>query len=489
MLLISAALSVSCRDEAGSSQRWAWQSGRQILSDKPWGGVFDQAMDQRVEKFTESVSFDRRLYAHDIRGSIAHANMLSKVGVLTDDERHQIVTGLEQIGEEIAAGRFQFRQELEDIHMNVERTLVERIGDTGRKLHTGRSRNDQISNDIRLWVRDEIDAMSNRLELVQRAFISRAEADAGVIVPAYTHLQRAQPVLAAHYWLAYCEKLERERERLADCRNRVNQMSLGSAALAGTSIPIDRHMVAEELEFDGILANSLDGSSARDFILEFAFCLASIATTLSGWAEEWILWSTTEFSFLRLPQKFCTGSSIMPQKINPDVLELVRGKTGRVVGNLMALFTILKGLPQAYNRDLQEDKERLFDSVDTVAACLDLAAPIVAGAELNRGAITARLDEGYLDATTLMEHLIMEGVPQRTAHEIIGRLVATAMKKGVPLAELPQDVFQSAHESLDASVYEVLGAKRAVEAFTSYGSTNPEQVQHQLTLWRERLSD
>jgi argininosuccinate lyase len=446
-------------------------------------------MDQRVEKFTESVSFDRRLYAHDIRGSIAHANMLSKVGVLTDDERHKIVTGLEQIGDEIAAGRFQFRQELEDIHMNVERTLTERIGDVGRKLHTGRSRNDQVSNDIRLWIRDEIDAMSTRLELVQRAFVSRTDTEAGVIVPAYTHLQRAQPVLAAHYWLAYCEKLERERERLADCRNRVNQMSLGSAALAGTSIPIDRHMVAEELEFDGILANSLDGSSARDFVLEFAFCLASIATTLSGWAEEWILWSTTEFSFLRLPQKFCTGSSIMPQKINPDVLELIRGKTGRVVGNLMALFTILKGLPQAYNRDLQEDKERLFDSVDTVAACLDLAAPIVAGAELNRGAIADRLEEGYLDATTLMEHLIMKGVPQRTAHEIIGRLVATAMKKGVPLAELPQDVFQSAHDSLDASVYGILGAQRAVEAITSYGSTNPEQIEHQLTLWRERLSD
>jgi argininosuccinate lyase len=458
------------------------------LSDKPWGGVFDQAMDHRVEKFTESVSFDRRLYAQDIRGSIAHANMLSKVGILTDEERHQIVTGLERIGQEIAAGRFQFRQDLEDIHMNIERTLTERIGDVGRKLHTGRSRNDQISNDIRLWVRDEIDAMSTRLELVQRAFISRADTDAGVVLPAYTHLQRAQPVLAIHYWLAYCEKLERERDRLADCHSRVNQMSLGSAALAGTSIPIDRHMVAEELGFDGILANSLDGSSARDFVVEFAFCLASIATQLSGWAEEWIIWSTTEFGFLRLPQKFCTGSSIMPQKINPDVLELIRGKTGRVVGNLMALLTILKGLPQAYNRDLQEDKERLFDSVDTVAACLDLAAPVVAGAELNRTAIAARLNEGYLDATTLMEHLIMKGVPQRTAHEIIGRLVAMAMKQGVPLGELPQDAFQSAHESLDASVYEVLGAQRAIEAITSYGSTNPEQVDHQLSIWREKLS-
>jgi argininosuccinate lyase len=459
------------------------------LADKPWSGVFDRATDRRVEKFTESVSFDQRLYAHDIRGSIAHANMLSKVGILTDDERHQIVTGLEQIGHEIATGRFTFREELEDVHMNVERALIDRIGDVGRKLHTGRSRNDQISNDIRLWVRDEIDAMSARLEAVQRAFLGRWKHDWGVILPAYTHLQRAQPVLAAHYWLAYCEKLERDRERLADCRARVNQMSLGTAALAGTSIPIDRHMVAEELEFDGILANSLDASSDRDFVIEFAFCLATIATHLSGWAEEWILWTTTEFGFIRLPQEFCTGSSIMPQKINPDVLELIRGRTGRVVGNLMSLLMLVKGLPLAYNRDLQEDKQRLFESVDTVAACLELAAPIVAGAELNRERIAARINEGYLDATTLMEHLMLQGVPQRTAHELIGKLVATAMKRGVPLADLPLEEFQAAHPTLDKSVFEVLGVDRAVDAFSSYGSTNPEQVTHQLELWRERLGE
>ena len=316
-----------------------------------------------------------------------------------------------------------------------------------------------------------------------------SKQDWGVILPAYTHLQRAQPVLAAHYWLAYCEKLERDRERLADCRARVNQMSLGTAALAGTSIPIDRHMVADELEFDGILANSLDASSDRDFVVEFAFCLATIATHLSGWAEEWILWTTTEFGFIRLPQEFCTGSSIMPQKINPDVLELIRGRTARVVGNLMSLLMLVKGLPLAYNRDLQEDKQRLFDSVDTVAACLELAAPIVAGAELNRDRIAARINEGYLDATTLMEHLILQGVPQRTAHELIGRLVASAMKRGVPLAGLPLEEFQAAHPALDKSVFDVLGVDRAVEAFSSYGSTSPEQVAHQLELWRERLSE
>jgi argininosuccinate lyase len=458
------------------------------VSDKPWGGVFDQSTDRRVEKFTQSVSYDRRLYAHDIRGSIAHAHMLSKVGVLTDDERHQIVTALEEIGRDIAAGRFNFRPDLEDVHMNIERALVEQIGDVGRKLHTGRSRNDQVSTDLRLWIRDELDAVSRRLLALQRAFVDRADSDAGVILPGYTHLQRAQPVLAAHYWLAYCEKFDRDRDRLADCRSRVNQLPLGTAALAGTTIPIDRHMVADELGFDGILANSLDSSSDRDFVLEFAFCLATIATHLSGWAEEWILWSTTEFGFLRLPQQFCTGSSIMPQKINPDVLELTRGKTARVIGNLTSVFVLLKGLPLAYNRDLQEDKERLFDSVDTVAACLELAAPIVAGTELNRDAITAQLDRGYLDATTLMEHLILLGVPQRTAHEIIGRLVATAMKRGTSLALLSLEEFQAAHPSLDQSVYEILGAQRAVEAFTSYGSTNPDQVDHQLAHWRQRLN-
>jgi argininosuccinate lyase len=458
------------------------------LAAKPWGGVFDQATDRRVEKFTESVTFDGRLYAHDIQGSIAHAHMLSKVGVLTDDERHQIVASLEQIGREIAAGELPFRQELEDVHMNIERALIDRIGDVGRKLHTGRSRNDQVSTDLRLWVRDQISAISARLIELQRAFVSRADRDSGVILPGYTHLQRAQPVLAVHYWLAYCEKFDRDCQRLADCRRRTNQLPLGTAALAGTTIPIDRHMVADELEFEGILANSLDSSSDRDFVLEFAFDLALIAAHLSTWAEEWILWSTTEFNFIRLPQPYCTGSSIMPQKINPDVLELIRGKTGRVIGNLTSLLVLVKGLPLAYNRDLQEDKERIFDSVDTVGACLDLAAAVVAGAELNRDAINERLEKGYLDATTLMEHLIMLGVPQRTAHEIIGQLVKSAMKRGVALAELPLEEFQAAHPSLDQTVYDVLGVRRAIEAFTSYGSTNPEQVEHQLNAWRERLS-
>jgi argininosuccinate lyase len=458
------------------------------LPDKPWGSVFSEATDRRVEKFTESVSFDHRLCAHDIRGSIAHAQMLAKVGILTDDERHEIVTGLEAIAREVAEGRFEFRQELEDVHMNVERTLIERIGDVGRKLHTGRSRNDQVSTDLRLWVREQIDSLRRQLRDLQRAFVERAETDSGVILPGYTHMQRAQPVLAAHYWLAYCEKFQRDRDRLADCRRRVNQLPLGCAALAGTSIPIDRQMVADELEFDGLVANSLDASSDRDFVVEFAFCLSMIAEHLSGWADEWVLWCTTEFGFLRLPQAFCTGSSIMPQKINPDVLELIRGKTGRVLGNLVSLLVLTKGLPLAYHRDLQEDKERIFDSADTVAACLDAAVPIVAGAKLNREAIAARLEEGYLDATTLMEHLIMQGVPQRSAHEIVGRLVKNALERNVPLSGLPLSEFQAAHPSLDETIYQVLGAERSVTAFTSYGSTGPAQVQHQLAAWRHQLA-
>jgi len=458
------------------------------LAKKPWGGVFDGATDPRVEKFTESVSFDHRLYAHDIRGSLAHARMLATCGVLTEAEVQQIIDGLEQIGNEIATGTFSFSTELEDVHMNIESALIERIGDVGRKLHTGRSRNDQVSTDFRLWIRDAIDRLDEKLVDLQRAFVSRTERDAEVVLPGYTHMQRAQPVLANHYWLAYCEKLERDRTRLGDCRERVNQLPLGTAALAGTTIDIDRQHVADELGFDSLLANSLDSSSDRDFAIEYCFVLTLIAEHLSTWAEEWILWSTSEFGFLTLPQAYCTGSSIMPQKINPDVLELVRGKTARVVGNLTSLLVLVKGLPLAYNRDLQEDKERVFDSADTVEACVELAAAVVAGAELNREAIAEKLDRGYLDATTLMEYLIQKGVPQRSAHEIIGQLVGQAMKQNVPLAALSLSDFQAAHASLDEKVFEVLGVEQAVSAFVSYGSTAPKQVAQQVTLWKERLS-
>ncbi|MEX0793632.1 MAG: argininosuccinate lyase [Pirellulaceae bacterium] len=450
-------------------------------------GVFNTAVDRRVEAFTESISFDHRLYAHDILGSIAHAQMLADVGVLTADEADQIEATLEQIRAEIESGQFSFDRELEDVHMNIEKALVDRLGDTGRKLHTGRSRNDQISTDCRLWVRDAIDQIDARLAEVQKSFVGRCDADFDVILPAYTHLQRAQPVLAPHVWLAYTEKFARDRQRLADCRRRVNICSLGTAALAGTTIGIDRRNVAQRLGFEGVAANSIDVSSDRDFVLEFAFCLAMIAEHLSTWAEEWILWSTFEFNFIKLPQQFCTGSSIMPQKINPDVCELIRGKSARVIGNLQTLLVLIKGLPLAYNRDLQEDKEPLFDSFDTVDAGLDLMASIVAGATLNREQIESRLEDGFLDATTLMEHLIRSGTPQRTAHHQIGSLVAAAMERRCRLADLTLDDFRAVNPRLDANIYDILGVQRAVSAFRSEGSTAPAEVKKQITHWKQQL--
>ncbi len=457
------------------------------MAKKAWSGVFEEATDRRVEEFTESVSFDRRLYAHDITASIAHAQMLARVGLITPDECQQIEQSLGDIRQEIEQGRFQFEIELEDIHMHIERALIDRLGDVGRKLHTARSRNDQVSTDLRLWVRDAIDQIDGRLVALQRAFVARADEDEGVILPAYTHMQRAQPVLAAHYWLCYCEKLQRDRGRLADCRKRANECSLGAAAVAGSSLPIDRQDVANRLEFARVAANSIDVSSDRDFVLEFAFALTMIAEHLSTWAEEWVLWSTSEFDFLKLPQAFCTGSSIMPQKVNPDVLELVRGKTARVVGNLTSLLVLIKGLPLAYNRDLQEDKERLFDSFDTVDRCLELAAPLVAGAALKRESIAERLDRGHLDATTLMEALVRRGVAQRTAHEIVGKLVRKALDRQVRLSDLTLEEFQAVDETLDTSLREVLGVERAVNAFVSYGSTAPAEVAAQLQSWKQKL--
>jgi argininosuccinate lyase len=457
------------------------------MTEKAWSGVFSEATDRRVEKFTESVSFDHRLYAHDIACSIAHAKMLAKVGLIKNDECQKIKQALEQIRTEIEQGQFPLCSEIEDIHMHIERALIDRLGDVGRKLHTARSRNDQVSTDLRLWVREAIEFIDQRLLAVQRALVGRCDGDADVILPGYTHLRRAQPVLAPHYWLAYCEKFERDRQRLADCRRRTNVLSLGTAALAGTSLPIDRDEVARQLGFEAVAANSLDASSDRDFVVEFVFALAMIAEHLSAWAEEWIIWSTVEFDFLKLPQAFCTGSSIMPQKINPDVLELIRGKTARVVGNLQTLLVLVKGLPLAYNRDLQEDKPPLFDAFDTVKSSLELAAPLMAETELNRPAIAERLDQGYMDATALMEYLIRRGMAQRTAHVLVGRLVSRAMEQGLRLMDLPWSEFQAVEPTLDKSIYDVLGVEKAVGAMCSAGSTGPEHVMLQVQQWKKRL--
>ena len=451
-------------------------------------GVFQASTDARLEAFAESISFDKRLYRQDIRGSIAHARMLQAKGLISESDLSAIVDTLQQIETEIEAGDFPIRLELEDIHMHIESVLIDRIGDVGRKLHTARSRNDQVSTDARMWVREAIDQVDALLLELQRSFLGRCEADMDVILPAYTHLQRAQPVLAPHYWLAYIEKFQRDRERLADCRRRVNQSPLGVAAVAGTTLPIDRQMTADALDFEGVTANSLDTSSDRDFILESAFVLSLVASHLSGWAEEWILWSTVEFNFIKMPQQFCTGSSIMPQKVNPDTLELTRGKSARVMGNLQTLMLLVKNLPLAYNRDLQEDKPPLFDSFDTIIAMLELAIPIVAGSELQREAIAARIEEGYLDATTLMEWLIKKGIPQRTAHHAVGAIVGQAMEAGVPLTDLSLEAMQQHAAEIDETIFESLGTANAVATFSSYGSTAPDQVRQQIDSWAKRLA-
>jgi argininosuccinate lyase len=457
------------------------------MSQKTWGGRFAGGTDARVEAFTESISFDRRLYRHDIEASQAHARMLAEVGLLTSTEADQICSALSEIGVVIEAGKMEFSISLEDIHTHIERALIARLGDIGRKLHTGRSRNDQVVTDVKLWVREAIDELDGLLADLQKAFVISAEREQGVILPGYTHLQRAQPVLATHYFLAYVEKFQRDRERFADCRKRVNVLPLGAAALAGTSLPIDRESVRQKLGFDSVARNSLDVSSDRDFLLEFVFCLSTVAIHLSGWAEEWVIWATTEFNFLELPDAFCTGSSIMPHKKNPDVLELTRGKTGRVIGALQQLLVLVKGLPLAYNRDLQEDKLAVFDAFDTVAACLGVAAPLVEQTRLRREVIAARLDAGFLDATTLMEGLIARGVPMRSAHEAVGKLVRECEQGKCRLADLPDGQFEAIVPGQGAALRATLGVANAIAAFRSYGSTATAEVTKQLSEWKTRL--
>jgi argininosuccinate lyase len=458
------------------------------VSQKTWGGRFTGGTDARVEAFTESISYDRRLYRHDSRASQAHARMLAAVGLLTATEAEQICESLDRIVARIDRGEFTFSTALEDIHTHIERALIDDLGDLGRKLHTARSRNDQVVTDVKLWVRDAIDATDGLLLLLQRSFVEAGIRYKDLILPGYTHLQRAQPVLAAHYFLAYVEKFQRDRERLQDARKRAVVLPLGAAALAGTSLPIDREHVARQLGFTQVARNSLDVSSDRDFALEFVFCLSTIALHLSGWADEWILWATTEFSFLDLPDAFCTGSSIMPHKKNPDVLELIRGKTARVVGALNQLMTLVKGLPLAYNRDLQEDKPNLFDAYDVISMSLELAAALVKEIKFREEVIAARIEEGFLDATTLMEFLVARGVPMRSAHEAVGKLVRLGEERRAKLAELPPEVYENVQPGLAADVYKVLGVRNALTAFRSAGSTAPAEVAGQLAYWQDRLA-
>ncbi|MDC4225113.1 MAG: argininosuccinate lyase [Candidatus Manganitrophus sp.] len=402
---------------------------------KAWEGRFTEATDPEVERFTSSFSFDRRLYRYDIQGSIVHTEALGRAGLLTEGERDTLIRGLKEIEAEIAAegDRIQAAAADEDIHMHIERRLVEKVGEVGGKLHTGRSRNDQIALDLRLYLRDETGTLVELIRSVQRALVAQAESHIDTVLPGYTHLQRAQPISLAHQLLAYYEMLERDRGRFIDCLKRTDQMPLGAGALAGNSFGINREMVARALGFSEATANSLDTVSDRDFIVEFLSAASILMMHLSRWAEDWILWASTEFGFIALPDRFCTGSSMMPQKKNPDVLELIRGKTGLVYGSLLTLLTLLKGLPLSYNRDLQEDKEPLFNTVDTVKSAVRLLADLVRQVSFRKERMLEATREGFLLATDLADYLVLKGLPFRQAHKVAGKMVRQSLEEGKPM--------------------------------------------------------
>ncbi len=443
---------------------------------KPWGGRFSEATDAFVERFTASIGFDYRLYHHDINGSIAHATMLAKVGVLTEAERDQIINGLEEIRAEILAGKFTWSVSLEDVHMNIEALLTQRIGITGKKLHTGRSRNDQVATDIRLYMRDEIDAIAKELTRLQQGMLQLAEANTDTIMPGFTHLQTAQPVTFGHHILAWFEMLQRDYSRLLDCRKRMNYLPLGSAALAGTTYPIDRAYTAQLLGFEAPTENSLDSVSDRDFAIEFCAFASILLTHMSRMSEELVLWTSSQFKFIDLPDRFCTGSSIMPQKKNPDVPELVRGKTGRVNGHLIALLTLMKSQPLAYNKDNQEDKEPVFDAIDTVKDCLRAFADMVPAIQPRKAEMYEAAKRGFSTATDLADYLVRRGVPFRDAHEIVGKSVAYGVESGKDLSEMSLAELQQFSTVIEQDVFAVLTLEGSVAARNHIGGTAPAQV-------------
>ncbi|HET6472344.1 MAG TPA: argininosuccinate lyase [Pseudomonadales bacterium] len=454
---------------------------------KLWGGRFSEPTDQFVERFTASIDFDARLYHHDIVGSIAHARMLAHVGVLSDNECGAIVDGLNRIHAEIDEGSLQWSIANEDVHMNVESRLIELVGEVGKRLHTGRSRNDQVATDVRLYLRDEIDTLRASMTQLLGALLDLAERHADTIMPGFTHLQTAQPVTFGHHLMAWFEMLLRDRERLTELRTRVNVLPLGSAALAGTTFPIDRAFTARELGFDSVSENSLDAVSDRDFAIEFC-SIASIAMVhLSRWSEELVLWSSQQFGFVDLPDRFCTGSSIMPQKKNPDVPELVRGKTGRVVGHLMGLLTLMKGQPLAYNKDNQEDKEPLFDAVDTLKDCVTAMLGMLPHLDVRADRMREAAARGFATATDLADYLVRKHVPFRDAHEAVGRCVARALAKGVALSDLSLDEFKSFSPLIERDVFDVLTLEGSVNARNHVGGTAPAQVRAAIARGRTRL--
>lgn len=454
---------------------------------KPWGGRFAEATDAFVETFTASVNFDRRLYDYDIQGSIAHANMLATVGILTDDERTGIVSGLQTIHKEIDDGDFVWQVSLEDVHMNIESRLVGLIGDTGKKLHTGRSRNDQIATDIRLYLRAEIDELVAAEKVLLEHILTLAQRHADTIMPGFTHLQTAQPISFGHHLLAWFEMILRDRQRLEECRVRVNVLPLGSAALAGTTFPIDRQQVAEELGFAAVAENSLDAVSDRDFIIEFCAVASLTMIHFSRMSEELVLWMSQQFSFVDLPDRFCTGSSIMPQKKNPDVPELIRGKTSRVTGDLMSMLMLMKSQPLAYNKDNQEDKEPLFDAVDTLRDSITAFTGLIPAIEANVGNMRTAADAGFATATDLADYLVRRNLPFRDAHEAVGKTVSYALEHNKQLSELTLEELQQFASQIAADVFDVLTLEGSIAARDHFGATAPDQVRAAVARARARI--
>ncbi len=454
---------------------------------KMWGGRFKKKMAHDVEKFTSSIQYDKRLYEDDIAGSIAHVKGLQKAKVLTAKEAASIIRGLTSILHDVQQGKVNFSEELEDIHMNIESILTKRVGEVGKKVHTGRSRNDQVVTDLRRYVKKETANISKALIGLQKVLLSQAEKNSDVFLPGFTHLQHAQPVLLAHHFLAYIEMFERDKGRLADCLKRVDVMPLGSAALAGTAYPVDRQFVARQLGFVQVTQNSLDAVSDRDFIVEFLSALSLIMVHLSRLSEELILWMTPEFGFIQMSDDYTTGSSLMPQKKNPDCAELTRGKTGRVIGSLVSILVVLKGLPLSYNRDLQEDKEGLFDAIDTVSGALSVVAGMVEGLTVKEDAMQKQAAAQYTLATDLADYLVKKGIPFREAHEIVGKIVAYCVEQRLELSDVDLDMFRKYSSKIDKDVYKVLTVENSLALRNVIGGTAPRQVQTQLNRWKKQL--
>ena len=452
-------------------------------------GRFRKALARVAVRYSESQSFDRRLYRNDIAGSIAHAQALANAGIISAAEKKKIEKGLNEIEREIASGKFVWDESLEDVHMNIENALTEKIGEAGAKLHTARSRNDQVALDLRLYVKDEIEGTRAGLKRVQKALVALAQKEAGVVMPGYTHLQRAQPVYFAHYLLSHVEALARDSHRLKDCLRRTDVLPLGSAALAGSTIVLDRESIARSLKFSRVTQNSLDAVSDRDFACEFLFCLAIIGMHLSRLSEDLILWSAAEFGFIEFSEEFSTGSSLMPQKKNPDMAELTRGKTGRLYGNLMSILTTLKGLPSSYNRDLQEDKEPLFDSVDTVTAALKVFSEMLPKLKVNRQRMKEAANDPSLLATDLAEYLVKKGMPFRKAHETVGKLVAEAVRKQMELRDIPIATLKKFSPLFASDVAKIFNVGRSLAARRGIGAPSPQNIKAQISHWRTELRE